>query len=59
MDAKYAIADTSNIFSPALLVYREIVDRNLRKMIAIAGGVGRLRPSTHSHGYSEFSHGVL
>ena len=49
MDAKYAIADTSNIFSPALLVYREIVDRNLRKMIAIAGGVGRLRPHCKTH----------
>ncbi|MEK6260806.1 MAG: D-TA family PLP-dependent enzyme [Planctomycetota bacterium] len=49
MDAKYALADTSHILSPALLVYREIVDRNLRKMIAIAKDVRRLRPHCKTH----------
>ena len=49
MDSKYAIADTSTIFSPALLVYREIVIRNLQKMIQIAGNVSRLRPHCKTH----------
>ena len=49
MDAKYAIADTSNILSPALLVYREILDRNLRKMIEIAKDMRRLRPHCKTH----------
>ena len=49
MDSKYAIADTSQIFSPALLVYRDIVIRNLQKMIGIAGGVNRLRPHCKTH----------
>ena len=49
MDSQYAIADTSQIFSPALLVYREIVVRNLKKMISIAGGVQRLRPHCKTH----------
>ena len=49
MDSKYAIADTSQIFSPALLVYKEIVVRNLRKMIEIAGDVRRLRPHCKTH----------
>ena len=49
MDSKYAIKDTSQIFSPALLVYREIVIRNLKKMIEIAGDVRRLRPHCKTH----------
>jgi D-serine deaminase-like pyridoxal phosphate-dependent protein len=49
MDSKYALVDTSSILSPAMLVYREIVDRNLKKMIAIAGDVKRLRPHCKTH----------
>lgn len=49
MDSKYSLADSANILSPSMLVYREIVDRNLRKMIAIAGDVGRLRPHCKTH----------
>lgn len=49
MDAKYDLSDTSTILSPGLLVYREIMERNLRKMIAIAGGTGRLRPHCKTH----------
>lgn len=49
MESKYALKETSEIFSPALLVYREIVDRNLRKMIDIAGDVSRLRPHCKTH----------
>jgi len=49
MKSDYAIADTSQILSPALLVYREIVIRNLKKMITIAGGAERLRPHCKTH----------
>ena len=49
MDSAYAIADTSNILSPAMLVYREIVVSNLKKMIQIAGDVSRLRPHCKTH----------
>lgn len=49
MDSKYAISDTSQIYSPALLVYRDIVVRNLKKMIEIAGNVNRLRPHCKTH----------
>jgi D-serine deaminase-like pyridoxal phosphate-dependent protein len=49
MDSKYSLVDTANILSPSMLVYREIVDRNLRKMIAIAGDVKRLRPHCKTH----------
>jgi D-threonine aldolase len=49
MDIRYAISDTSQIYSPALLVYREIVIRNLRRMIEMAGDVSRLRPHCKTH----------
>ena len=49
MDSKYALVDSASIYSPAMLVYREIVERNLRKMIAIAGNVDRLRPHCKTH----------
>ena len=49
MDSQYAITDTSKIFSPALLVYRDIVVRNLEKMIKIAGSAQRLRPHCKTH----------
>lgn len=49
MDSKYAVTDTSNILSPSMLVFREIVIRNIRKMIGIAGDVNRLRPHCKTH----------
>jgi D-serine deaminase-like pyridoxal phosphate-dependent protein len=49
MDPKYVVADTSKIFSPAMLVYRDIVVQNLKKMIEIAGTVSRLRPHCKTH----------
>ena len=35
--------------SPALLVYRDRVEENLKRMIAMAGGVSRLRPHIKTH----------
>jgi len=49
MEARYSIADTSEILSPALVIFREVLDRNLRTMIAIAGDVKRLRPHCKTH----------
>lgn len=45
----YAIADTSQIITPALVVFREPLEANLRKMIEIARGVERLRPHCKTH----------
>ena len=49
MDSVYSISDTSQIYSPAMLVYRDIVISNLNKMIAIAGDLRRLRPHCKTH----------
>lgn len=48
-DEWYCLAQTGEIPSPALLVYRERVEENLRRMIAMAGGVAKLRPHLKTH----------
>jgi D-serine deaminase-like pyridoxal phosphate-dependent protein len=40
----YAIANAADVPSPALLVYPDRVEENIRRMIRLAGGVDRLRP---------------
>ena len=42
--AWFEIANIEEVPSPALLVYSARVEENIRRMIAIAGGVERLRP---------------
>lgn len=49
MHPRYRIADTSNVISPALVIFREVLEENLRKMIAVAGGPERLRPHCKTH----------
>ena len=43
MESRYHVADTSQIITPAMLVFREVLEANLDQMIAIAGDVSRLR----------------
>jgi D-serine deaminase-like pyridoxal phosphate-dependent protein len=40
----YAVDNVAEIPSPALLIYPERVEENIRRMVLLAGGVGRLRP---------------
>ncbi len=49
MDARYKIEDTSEIFSPALIVFRELLVDNVKHMIKIAGDPARLRPHCKTH----------
>ncbi len=49
MDACYEINDTSQILSPGLVVFREILEANVDKMLAIAGSPERLRPHCKTH----------
>ncbi|MSR60524.1 MAG: D-TA family PLP-dependent enzyme, partial [Planctomycetaceae bacterium] len=49
MDSRYDIADTSEMLSPSLVIFREVLDRNLRTMLSIAGDVRRLRPHCKTH----------
>jgi len=49
MNSIYAIADTSQIISPSMIVFRELVESNLREMLRIAGDPARLRPHCKTH----------
>ena len=49
MDMPYKILDSDAILSPALLIFEEVLENNLRKMIEIAGDPKRLRPHCKTH----------
>lgn len=48
-DRWYLIENVAEIPTPALAVYLDRVRENLRRMIALAGGVERLRPHMKTH----------
>ncbi|MBM3853120.1 MAG: D-TA family PLP-dependent enzyme [Verrucomicrobia bacterium] len=49
----YQIANLEEVPSPALLVYPERIEENLRRMIARAGGTARLFPHVKTHKLAE------
>ncbi|HVA49122.1 MAG TPA: D-TA family PLP-dependent enzyme [Pirellulales bacterium] len=49
----YQVDDDRRIPSPALLIYRERVEENVRRTIAIAGGTERLRTHVKTHKMAE------
>jgi D-serine deaminase-like pyridoxal phosphate-dependent protein len=49
MNAAYTIRDTSAIYSPALLFYKDLIRQNLAQAIAMAGTPSRLRPHVKTH----------
>jgi D-serine deaminase-like pyridoxal phosphate-dependent protein len=49
MQAQYAVEDTSSVFSPALLFFKDLIGRNLAEAVRIAGGPARLRPHVKTH----------
>ena len=52
-DRWYEIANVGEIPSPALAFYPERIEENIRRMIRIAGGAGRLRPHVKTHKTAE------
>jgi len=49
MDARYQIEDTSRIISPGMIIFKDILEDNLRKMIELVGDPSRLRPHCKTH----------
>ena len=45
----YQLANEAEVASPALLLFEERIESNLRLMIEIAGGPERLRPHVKTH----------
>ena len=59
----YRITNADEVPSPALLIYPDRVEENLRRMVAIAGGAERLRPHVKTHKLPqiialELAHGI-
>lgn len=55
LDSIYAIHHPEKIYSPGLVVFKELVEKNLATMIEIAGGVERLRPHCKTHKMPELT----
>ncbi len=45
----HSVANVAEVPSPALLLYHERIEENIRLMLKIAGGPGRLRPHIKTH----------
>jgi D-threonine aldolase len=55
----YLLENEADIPSPALLVYQQRVDENLKRMLAIAGSPDRLRPHVKTHKVPQIVHAQL
>jgi D-threonine aldolase len=49
MNPLYAIEDTSRIYSPALVFYKDLIRRNIARAVEMAGDPTRLRPHAKTH----------
>lgn len=49
MNNNYEINDSSRLHSPSLVLFKDVIERNLVRMIEIAGSVERLRPHCKTH----------
>jgi D-serine deaminase-like pyridoxal phosphate-dependent protein len=49
MNPLYAVRDTSSVYTPALLFYKDLIRRNIATAVQIAGGTDRLRPHVKTH----------
>ncbi len=53
MSGWFSVANANEIASPALLLFADRIRENIRRMIAIAGSVERLRPHMKTHKLAE------
>jgi D-threonine aldolase len=49
----YRVSNEAQVDSPALLVFPDRIDANIRRMVEIAGGPGRLRPHVKTYKMAE------
>lgn len=55
----YALSDLDAVFTPAVVVYPELVRRNIARVVELAGGPGRLRPHVKTHKTREIARLLL
>jgi D-threonine aldolase len=49
MNPVYAIDDTSQVLSPGLIFYKDIIQKNIERCLRMAGKAERLRPHVKTH----------
>ena len=49
----YTIGNADDLFTPALILFPDRIEQNIRTMISIAGGADRLRPHVKTHKTAE------
>lgn len=49
MNPAYVISDLSTVYSPALIFYKDFIQKNIRHALDLAGGPDRLRPHVKTH----------
>ena len=54
-DFWYVADNVNEVNSPALLVYPDRIEHNIKKMIEISGGINLLRPHVKTHKMSEIT----
>jgi D-serine deaminase-like pyridoxal phosphate-dependent protein len=59
MNPLYRLADPDSVFSPSLVFYPELIRRNIRRVIEMAGGPARLRPHVKTHKTREIARMLL
>src|SRR5438067_1271515 len=59
MDSRYTVTDTSSVYTPALLFYKDLIRHNIAECLELAGGPERLRPHCKTHKTREIIHLLL
>src|SRR5262249_10615247 len=59
MNPVYPLADVASVFSPSLVLYPELIRRNIARVIEMAGSVDRLRPHVKTHKTREIAKMLL
>jgi D-serine deaminase-like pyridoxal phosphate-dependent protein len=49
MNPAYKLSDVSGVFSPSLVLFPELIRRNIARVVEMAGGPQRLRPHVKTH----------
>src|SRR5919197_3611687 len=49
MNSPYAVEDTSSVFSPGLLFFKDLIRQNIARMVELAGAPQCLRPHVKTH----------
>src|SRR5205807_7420556 len=59
MNPAYPLSDVATVFSPSLVLYPELIRRNIARVVEMAGSPDRLRPHVKTHKTREIARMLL